>query len=342
MTLKSTEASPASENEDTKAPDQVTDTGVEVSNEDANSAESSNADNTDAKQEPTNLLDVVKGVVDKKEPAEEESSTSEAAEGSEAKTDEAKAEEVEDVAEADVPFHNHPRWKAVIEERNALRPEAENYRKITGFMDANGLTGPEVAEGFEIMALLKSGDMGNLTKARDWFAERLQSLNEHLGEALPDDLQQKVNDGLVDEVLAKELARERSQRTHLETKTAERTRQDEETRRASETQRVATDMATAVQQWEDGIKAKDPDYAAKKAKLVETQALAIVARDGKRPQNRDEAVALVDRAYREVNDNLKVFAPKPKPVAASPAGLSARATATPNSIRDVVDAALTR
>lgn len=342
MTFKSTEASPASEAEDTNATVQVTETGAEASSTDANTAESSNADSTDANQEPSSLLDVVKGVVEKQEEAAGESSTSEVAEESEAKADEAKADEAEDVTEADVPFHNHPRWKSVVAERNALREPAENYRKITDYMQANNLSGAEVAEGFEIMGLLKSGDMANLAKARDWFADRLQALNEHLGEALPEDLQQKVNEGLVDEGVAKELARERSQRSHLERQNSERSQQDEQRDARERAKQLSIEMGTAVQKWEDGIRAKDPDYATKKAKLVETQALAIVAREGKKPQNADDAVALVDRALREVNENLKVFAPKPKPITPSPAGMSARTTTAPNSIRDVVDAALTR
>lgn len=313
--------------------------GVVVENLDAKTAESSVADSPDAKPEaPASLLDVVRDAVKK---PDLEPVASSAPVDDQAKPAETLAVEAV-VPDADLPFHNHPRWKQVLEERNALQAPAENYRKITDYMEATGLQATEVAEGFEIMGLLKSGDPANLAKARDWFADRLQALNESLGDVLPADLQAKVEAGLVEEETARELSRTRAAALRLETQNTTRTAQDEEARAASEATTQAVAMSTAVQGWEDGIKAKDPDYSDKKASLVENQCRAIIQKVGRSPANPEEALSLVQRAYSEVNESLKAFVPKPKPVIPAPNGLSARAAVAPKTLREAIAAAVQR
>jgi len=342
MNLPFTEASPASDNDETNVAAPETGSETDVSSQDANApAESSAADSTDAKQEPESLLSVIKDVVEKPEGTEDSSTTEGKQEEGQKAEGEAEAKpEGEGQSDADVPFHNHPRWKEMIRERDELRGDSQNYRTITDFMQNAHLSGEEVAEGFEIMALLKSGTPEDLTKALEWFEPRVRSLREAVGTALPDDLQQKVADGVMDEEAAKELAKARYQNQHFQARTTEREKQDETQRTQKEALAHAERVATAVSQWEQGMKAKDPDYAAK-AKLVETQSLAIIAREG-RPQTPEQAVELVARAYGEVGEMMKSFAPKLKAMKPAPAGLSARATTEPKSLRDAVSAALNR
>lgn len=162
MTLEVTEASPVSDpNAETVQPVAATEAATQ---EDANAAQSSDADKEDAKQEPLSLRDVIQNVVAKPE-VPEESSTTEAKE--EVAEPEAKAEEEGDDPDAQVPFHNHPRFKQVLQERDSYKADADQYRNITEFMSTNKLIGEEVAEGFEIMALLKSASPQNLVKARE-------------------------------------------------------------------------------------------------------------------------------------------------------------------------------
>jgi len=341
MSINGTEASPASENE---VLDQTASAVTDGASQDANPAQSSSADATDAKQEDQPSLDsIIRKAVEKPQVTEESSTP-------EAKSDEADPETGDgsdtpvdaEKADDDVPFHKHPRWQEMKQERDAYKQDADQYRAITNFMQQSNLTGEEVAQGFEIMALLKSGDLGNLSQARQWFAERLAGLDEVLGNQLPDDLKQKVDQGLVDEEVAKELARERANARNLQNLRTQDEQRAEQAR-AEEAQRVqAVRLATAVKQWEDGIKGKDPDYATKKAALVETQVLALIQRRGARPASEEEALALVDEAYRNVNETLKQFVPKPRPIAPTPAGQSARVTTAPQSLRAAIAAAVNR
>lgn len=308
--------------------------------QDANPAQSSSADAEDAKQDEPSLRDVIQNVV-KKQEAPEDSSTTEAKteEGAEP---EAKADGDDADPDADVPFHNHPRFKELVAERNAFKEDAEQYRNITTFMTESGLVAEEVAEGFEVMALLKSGSPESLTKARDWFATRLQFLDETLGHKLPDDLRLKVEDGLLDEETAKEVAQTRAKATLLQTQTDGQREQQEQLRQQQARQAVQQEMASAVTSWEADIKAKDPDYAAKKAPLVETQVRALIQTRGKQPQSQAEALEYVQTAYAKVNEMLKGLTPKPKAITPSPTGMSAAARPEPNSLRAVVEAALQR
>lgn len=310
----------------------------EVAPTDANAADPSTADDKDAK-EPASLLDVIKSAVEK--PAEPVASSD-----PEGDPVEPKAEEPAAVAEpkaeddADLPFHNHPRWKAVIAERDSFKDPAERYGLIQGFMQEHGLNNEEVAEGYEIMALLKSGDPEKLTKAREWFHDRLTALDESLGNSLPDDLQARVDEGLLDEDGATELARARAA-TALRT-TQETARSEAAT---AETARAAaeaktSEMVGAVQAWEDRIKASDPDYS-KKADLVQAKCQAIVLQTGKPPATAAEATALVDQALGEVNAMMKSALPKPRAITPTPKGSSAvTPAAVHKTLREAIEAAV--
>ena len=190
----STEASPASETTEVIDPNAAL-PAVEVDQPTPDATPpSSSADTPDANEAPKSLLDVVKNVV---KPETKEPVAPSPTEGQDpAKPADAQAKEGEGdpKPDAEVPFHNHPRWKEMIAERDSLKPDAEGFRKITSFMQASSLTGPEVDEGFQIMAKLKSGTPAALGEVRDWFSERLKALDEHLGFTLPADLQKQVDD----------------------------------------------------------------------------------------------------------------------------------------------------
>ena len=334
MPILDTDTSPVLDPEAGAAP---ADTGA---TEDANPAQSSGADAEDAKQDEPTLRDIIQDVVKKQEAPEDSSATE--AKPEEATQPEATAEGEDADPDADVPFHNHPRFKELVAERNALKDDAGQYRIITDFMQSNGLNADEVAEGFSVMALLKSGAPDSLTKAREWFAERLQFLDTTLGHSLPEDLRLKVEDGLLDEATAKEVAQTRAKAALYETQTTEQRRAQEQRTQREAQAGAQREMASAVSSWEADIKAKDPDYAAKKAKLVETQVRALIQERGKAPQTKEEALEYVKTAYDSVSDMVRQLTPKPKAITPSPAGMSAAARPEPGSLRAAVEAALHR
>jgi hypothetical protein len=327
-------ASPAAETATDETTEVVTIEGQVTEVADANPADPSPADAEDAKQ-PASLLDVVKSAV---EPVAEPEAPS-----SPQGTESPDAEEPVDKAgneadDANLPFHNHPRWQALLAERDELREPAKRMGLIEDFMRDKGLSADEVAEGYEIMGLLKGGPED---LARTWFAERLGALDEALGNVLPDDLRQRVDEGLLDPDGAAELAQARAQTALRERQETERTAAD--ARRTAEQDATAktTAMATAVTAWEAKIKASDPDYP-KKAKLIEDRCGSIVRADGKAPTTPEEATALVERAHREITDEMKAVAPKPRPITPAPAGSSTTAAPEPKTLREAINAAVGR
>lgn len=303
-------------------------------------AASSTVDDQDDNQ-PASLLDVVKTVVQPTGPADTSGAEGEEGKtGTEAGTEGASSEETGDETDdSKLPFHQHPRWKQVVAERNAYREDAEGYRKVTGFMQEHGLSAEDMADAYDISAKLKSGDPQRLQEALEWLEPRVATLKAQLGHVLPEDLQEKVDGGELDEAGAQEIARLRATDS-LRTQQAERQRETEATN-ATERQvrEVSTAMATAVDEWEKGIKGSDPDYA-KKADLVLAKSQAIVARTGKAPTNAEEAVALAKQAYAEANEVLKAAIPPKRELKPTPRGLSTPATTEPKSLKDAIRGAL--
>jgi hypothetical protein len=122
----------------------------------AENAASSPATESDDKD----MLSIVRDVVDKA--AEPKSEAVSQTAGEEVGDDEKKVAEADDEF-ANVPFNKHPRFKAVITERNNLRgeintlkPDADRYRNVQTFLDQNSLTAEDASELLIVGALMKS------------------------------------------------------------------------------------------------------------------------------------------------------------------------------------------
>lgn len=288
---------------------------------------SSGAGDQDANKKPTSLLDAVKRAVNK--PADAASSTVET-NGKSAEADTLPSpsldDKAKDKAKADadqkLPFHNHPRWKEVVSERDAYRSDAGEFRKITTFMSQNGLTSAEVAEGFQIMALMKT----NPAEAHKMISEYKTRLDPFVGEKLPDDLHKKVEEGYVDEQTAKEYAALKAEKNLFEQRQQYAMQQQAEQARSS--------IHSAVVNWEQQMKVKDPDWSAKQ-ELVTDQAKLMLASES--PSTPEEALALVERAHSIIRERLSRFAPQRRPVSnVSSSTSSANAAPVPKSLIEAV------
>ena len=120
-----------------------------------------------------------------------------------------KAEEEEN---AKLPFHNHPRFKKsskngkAKEQLELARKDQEEYRKITTFLEANNLTADEAAQGFQIMAMMKSSPMDAIKALEPY----MSSLKEATGQTLSEEIREKVDQGYMDEDVGKELSMAKS------------------------------------------------------------------------------------------------------------------------------------
>lgn len=308
---------------------------------DANvTANPSNAGETDANK-PTNLLDAVRKAVTPDSKVAD-SSTTKTQEGTEeAPVDpklsgqDAGKEKVDGTSEGDknLPFHNHPRWKEVIAERDSYKPDAEQYRMISSYMEQHALTPKEVSEGFIIMAALKH----NPAEALKMLQPHLESARTFVGEILPADLSKQVEDGHITKESASELARRRNESglyQQREQVTNQQLQQREQARLQQEALATSQSISQSVTDWEKGIQTRDPDYARLQPMVLDR---AIALNQQTPPRNAQEAVKLAEQAYKEVKERARSFAPQRQQVRVQTSqNSSAGNKAAPSSLLEAV------
>ena len=132
------------------------------------------------------------------------------------KEDQAKEAE----ADAQLPFHKHPRWQEVLRERNEAREQvvaanaqveqlqdaATRMGNIETYAQENDLNAEEFDAGLKIMALMKSDPQA----AYDALKPYMEGLEQATGLALPEDLQAAVDDGDVSLEFAQREAKRRA------------------------------------------------------------------------------------------------------------------------------------
>lgn len=190
----------------------------------------------------------------------------------------------------DVPFHKHPRFQHLLRERKAALGDAGQYRKVTAFMDQNGLGNDEFANALNILALSKSDPV----KAWEMLKPSVQALLQAAGEVLPDNLKQRVAAGELTAEAAAEIAR-----AEARAKSVEGHRSFEQQRRQRQEQQNAGKALTdTAQSWEKDRQAKDPNFAAKQPLLIKEVAF-LIQTEGK-PNTPEGVKAQLEKAYKAV------------------------------------------
>ncbi len=307
--------------------DVAADTGKPADAADANSSTATDETEVDA-------LSVVRDVVDQREadPAEAASS----AEGEEAELEAGgKAPKQADNENfSDVPFHNHPRFQHLVRERNSFREDAGRYRNVQNYLDSQGLSAPEAADGLEIMGLMKTDPVEAWKKLKPM----VQTLLVAAGEVLPDDLRQRVEKN----ELTRESALEISRLKAAQNAVAVRTKYQETQAQRRGATEIQTSITSAVDTWEADRRLKDPTFDAKFPRIQEKIAF-LHATEGV-PDNVDGVKAQLKKAYDAVNKETS-SAPKPRLQQRKPAitpvrggQVAGNARAEPKSYLDIVKA----
>jgi len=243
-----------------------------------------------------------------------------------------KAEEEEN---AKLPFHNHPRFKQVIKERKEAKEQLElarkdqdEYKKITSYLEANNLTADEAAQGFQIMAMMKSSP----TEAIKALEPYMSSLKEATGQTLSDDIRDKVDQGYMDEDIGKELSMARAENDRLK-----KLNESQSQQQTLEKQRQNINkLADVVTEWENKIAQTDPDYS-RIEKEVNDRVRVKVLETG-RPETEEQALKIAQEAYNEVKGR---HVTTKTPIKATQGGkLGGTPIPEPKSLMDVVEMAL--
>ncbi len=285
------------------------------------------------------LLSVLQDAMEK--PSEEAGSQpeEEVKEESEEEVLEADAESTDEQSEntededsyEDVPFNKHPRFQKLVEEKNEYKVDAERYQNITNFLDENKVSADEAAAGLQIMALMKKDPVEALNALKPY----VETLSQAAGYVLPDDIQNKVNDGYMDEGVGQELARSRAE---VQNERAQREALIQDQQKQTE-QAQLHDVAMSVTEWENKTRSTDPDYDLKQAE-IDDRVRVLVATQG-RPNTTQDALAMAKQAYTEVNErHKKRYGNKPAMRTASGGNLAGTPQAEPNNLNEAIQAAL--
>jgi len=326
------------------------------------SADKAPAESSPAKdEERKSLLDVVKDALDVKTIEDEDApvdlaakAKSSTAEGDEPEKEaDKKPDTKDDVSDSallaaleklkgEVPLHKIERFREVLNENRALKGTNERYREMDSTLAAigrdamkMGMSQQDMAQLFAWPRLLASDPTAAIEELQRFTA----MWEEKLGHKLPTDLKQKVDDGVLDEDSAKEVAKLRAGSA------LEKTRHEAE---AAETQRLSTATRTkeihdSVNAYQAELKASDPDYTPEKHELVVDALTALVTKHGV-PSSVATARGMAKAAYDTVNKRLQAFKPQPRAVANPTIGrrLNKPAEAQPKSMREAIENALAR
>lgn len=358
------------------------DTTKDVNKEDSSTsgATEGSKDKTDVKPLVT-LADVAKGVLDKavaKEKQEDSSSKSnedgsilssnqtdkEGDEEASLETDEGKKEgEVEKKEEGDeksedkvsgdeddkspVPYQ---RFQEVVKERQTyeqklkeVEPLVEAHKSVVEFCQTNQITESQFREGMEFLRMVNVDPIA----ARAALEPIWNQLNGLSGEVLPADLAQEVEDGVISEARAKEIAKYRGQMQVNEAKgkLAEQNGQKQ--------QQIAfqRDLNTALTSWTSHKQTIDPGFKPKSAENAVDGKFEFVAdrfyklMSSNPPKTAADAVKLVEQAYNDVSKTFTSFGSKQKPTndkVISSTKASTNSKTEPKTVQEAVKAALAK
>ena len=296
--------------------------------QDVNNNEQQSSTAKDGKQET--VEDVVAAVLDKHKagatdkPEAEKSSDSEEGKSKESgvlkenktsndkKEGEVKEETKLSKSDEQLPFGKHPRFKELVEQKNLserkvqeLEPYAARAKAIDQFLTTNKITPQDYEAALQLTALVQADPAKALT-ALESITEQIR-LN--LGQALPKDLQQRVDEGTLAASDAKEMAQLRLSQRRNETQVKQT---QEQASRQTQQQ-----IVSSLDSWSQSTAKSDPDFKPKTAasepdgkyELVYAKFTSLWQQS--QPKDAQAAIALAQKAYEDVNNYDARFKPAP-------------------------------
>jgi hypothetical protein len=215
-----------------------------------------------------------------------------------------------------------------------LEPDANIGGQLSNFARENDLSPDDITRAVSLAASIRRGDWHGFYNQ---VAPYVRKAQEYLGLVLPEDLGQRVQQGHMSEVAAREFARTRfdHDRAQLEARTTQQ-RND-----AQRVEFVQADVQRAVTTFEERLAASDPDYRAK-ADAIRRATQALLFERGGRISSVKEALDIVQAAHSEVTSQFRRLIPQPRATSPSPSGHSQQpnARAAPKSLMEAALAGL--
>jgi hypothetical protein len=274
------------------------------------------ADSSTAEQgakKPTSVLDAVKQALEsdgkqaEADKAAAESPTAESQDGA-GEQDAAADDEVptaeEMLEDKSIPQKTKKRIERLLQERQYYQGQAENFQQLQGWIQNSGLSRDDFEQTLAIAALTRNNPIQAVEVLRGVIADIEQGigLNQH-----DEDIQRKLDSGLIDEETAQELTKARRAQQLGSARQHQQREQQQHQQQREQVEQSAIAIGTAVQKWELNWKSSDPDYATLRP-LVLDKITAMLSQQ--MPANPDEAVKMAQKAVADIKEQAKRIAGK--------------------------------
>jgi len=219
------------------------------------------------------------------------------------------------------------RFEQLLAQRNearqqydSIQPELQQHRQLQGYLQQHQLAPDDVNTLLGVGASLRRGDYKAFLEG---VTPYVMAAQEALGIRVSGDLQRQVDEGLIDDQMARELTRTRYRAAQAEARLQDANR---EVTTNQQVQHVSQ-IRDAVDAWEANIQRRDPDYA-QMSGAVRRYAQGLLQERGI-PRNPQEAVALTQAAYDEARATFGRLQPQLRPTRNTPSSIHV-ATGTPS------------
>lgn len=226
------------------------------------------------------------------------------------------------------------RMAQLDEQLKDYAPKAQSLGQLQQYLQTAGLSQEDFVESLEVARLIKSDPAAAYQRMQP-IIERLQG---HVGERLPDDLAQAVEEGSISDDYAKQLARARAEGARL----TERDQREAESRLAQQAQESNQRTVDAVKALEATWQSTDPDFKLK-AERVWERMQSIMQREGRAPTP-EYITEVAKKAKQDVDAWIKQALPGRREMRPTPDANDAphSAAAEPKSAMDAARNALRR
>lgn len=278
------------------------------------------------------------------------------------KTEQGKEEPQAPPEEEQPPFHEHPRWKEVVGQRNDLKKKIEEYepkvkeweplvkqqRSIIEFCSNNGVTEQDFQSALNIAALIRQDP----AQARAALKPIWDSLTPYDAEALPPEvaeeiqgLRQRVEEGEMSEAAAQRMEKllRDSAAAQAKVNGSQHHHQATAQQRQQAEQKAIYD---AIASWQSTKQGSDPDFKPKSdAEGIDclyevTTAKFVTLNQMNPPRTQADVIRNLETAYTSAK---KLFTERLKPAATRPAPNTLRSSQSartePKTMREAAAAA---
>lgn len=317
----------------------------EVETQDANIATSSDA-NVDTKAE-VSTFDLVKEVVGKqteeatpasdgevkaeveKTDAEPEAEKKDAPENPDELFTEAEKKQLSEKTQArirDLVSQRRERDAKIAEHEgklNELSPKAEAFEKIAEFTRQNNLEAMDIDNTLALAALIKNNPIEGFKQLDIVY----QQLARQVGHVLPDQLQQRVQQGFMSEADAREMARLQAMNQFRDRQAQEQVARAKAEADAAQQQQRQQTAVRVTNEWAANKAKNDPAWAAKH-KVLKPMLEGYVKANGV-PADEKTLVDTLEGFLETVNEGYKQLVPTPRAVTPVMSSSSSKAPLVP-------------